>query len=235
MPTPSPATVAGARGAPQPGSVLGRRALNRALLARQGLLPRWRLPAGEAIERLVGLQAQAPDPPYVGLWTRLDGFHPADLADLLNGRRTVRIALMRSTIHLVTARDCLLLPLIQPAIDRGLQAAYGRLLTGIEPASLAAAGRDLVARHVTNNLTKLNVGSRVAATAFAIRHDLAGPGLCLFSAFPPTLLICAEYVADGPRTAPPKPYTHGCAIGRGGAGWGRGRRRSATRPGSGRR
>jgi winged helix DNA-binding protein len=59
------------------------------------------------VEHLAGLQAQAPFPPYYGLWSRLDGFQPGDLADLLVSRRVVRIALMRSTIHLVSARDCL--------------------------------------------------------------------------------------------------------------------------------
>ena len=125
--------------------VLGRRALNRALLARQGLLRRWTIPPVEAVERLVGMQAQAPDPPYVGLWTRLEGFRPDDLARLVEERAVVRIALMRSTIHLVTARDCLALrPLLQPVLDRGFRGAYGRRLEGMDTAALADAARALV-------------------------------------------------------------------------------------------
>ena len=70
---------------PGSGDVFDRRALNRAVLARQMLLRRWRLSATEALAHLVGMQAQAPLPPYVGLWTRLDGFQPEDLARLLRG------------------------------------------------------------------------------------------------------------------------------------------------------
>lgn len=91
------------------------------------------------------MQSQAPNAPYVGLWTRLKGFQPSDLAGLLAERRVVRIALMRSTIHLVTARDCLALrPLIQPVLERGLKGTFGKRLAGLDMAEVAAAGRALV-------------------------------------------------------------------------------------------
>ncbi|MEJ8651768.1 crosslink repair DNA glycosylase YcaQ family protein [Streptomyces sp. MS1.AVA.3] len=86
--------------------VLSTRALNRALLARQLLLRRHQLGVLDAVTRLVGLQAQAPNPPYIGLWTRLDGFAIEDLAGALQDRSLTRIAVMRSTVHLVTAQDC---------------------------------------------------------------------------------------------------------------------------------
>jgi len=130
------------------------RAVNRALLARQLLLGRQALPAAEpdraaevvrTIEHLVGLQAQAPFPPYYGLHSRLDGFRPGDLAALITGRSVVRIALMRGTIHLVSARDCLpMRRLVQPVIERGMRGAFGKHLAGVDPAALAAAGRSLV-------------------------------------------------------------------------------------------
>ena len=136
-----------------PPDVLSRRALNRALLTRQMLLHPAPLPAGagraqaviEMVEHLGGLQAQAPFPPYYGLWSRLAGFHPSDLAELLVSRRVVRIALMRGTIHLVSAHDCLTLrPLIQPVMDRAMTNVFGRQLAGIDTEALASAGRALV-------------------------------------------------------------------------------------------
>jgi hypothetical protein len=66
--------------------VLGTRALNRSLLGRQ-LLRRYEMSAFDAIEHLVGLQAQIPDPPYVGLWTRLEGFRPDGLSEMILDRR----------------------------------------------------------------------------------------------------------------------------------------------------
>jgi len=129
------------------GEVLGPRALNRALLARQMLLARGPLGAAEAIERLVGMQAQAPAAPYVGLWTRLRDFRPDDLVRLLVERRAVRIALMRGTVHLVTARDALSLrPLVQPVFDRDLRvnSTYARGLAGMDLGALAAHARALV-------------------------------------------------------------------------------------------
>lgn len=128
-------------------AVLDTRALNRALLERQMLLLRRRLPAIEAIEHLVGLQAQAPDPPYVGLWTRLEGFCAEELSRLILDRRVVRVALMRNTIHLVSARDGLTLrPLVQPAIDRNLFAGRVRraALEGLDVEELVADGREVL-------------------------------------------------------------------------------------------
>jgi hypothetical protein len=127
--------------------MLDRRALNRALLARQWLLDRQAASAVEGIEQLVGMQAQAPNSPYVGLWTRLVGFAPEDLSELIMGRRVVRIALMRGTIHLVSAGDALeLRPLVQPVLDRALKANYGKRLQGLALSEVAAAGRLAVAQ-----------------------------------------------------------------------------------------
>jgi len=65
------------------GTVLSRRTLNRTLLARQLLLERVRRPALDVVEHLVGMQAQEPPDPYVGLWTRIDGFDPLELSRLI--------------------------------------------------------------------------------------------------------------------------------------------------------
>ena len=88
-------------------NVLGPRALNRALLARQMLLARETITPMNAIERLIGIQSQNPNSAYVALWSRIADFDPARLSSLLRTRKVVRIALMRSTIHLVSAKDCL--------------------------------------------------------------------------------------------------------------------------------
>ncbi|MFC9238396.1 winged helix DNA-binding domain-containing protein [Streptomyces decoyicus] len=129
--------------------VLSTRALNRALLARQLLLRRHELGVLDAVTRLVGLQAQAPNPPYIGLWTRLDGFAIEDLAGALQDRSLTRIAVMRSTVHLVTAQDCRTLrPLTQPALDRDLWvgSGSGKAVDGVvDPAELAAAARAALA------------------------------------------------------------------------------------------
>ncbi|HWC82774.1 MAG TPA: winged helix DNA-binding domain-containing protein [Pseudonocardiaceae bacterium] len=126
---------------------LGRRALNRATLDRQLLLRRAELSALAAVEHLVGLQAQAPFPPYTGLWTRLAGFRPEELAGLLLDRAVVRVALMRGTVHLVSAADCLnLRPVLQPMLEQSLRQVCGARLAGLDLAEVTATGRELVER-----------------------------------------------------------------------------------------
>ncbi|WP_431041595.1 winged helix DNA-binding domain-containing protein [Streptomyces sp. P1-3] len=127
------------------GTVLTRRELNRATLERQLLLRRARMTAFDAVEHLVGLQAQAIKPPYHALAARLADFRPEELSGLLADRRVVRIALMRSTIHLVSAADCLALrPLVQPVHDRVFQGNHGKRLGGVDQRRLAALARELV-------------------------------------------------------------------------------------------
>src|SRR6266567_4560958 len=144
-------------------SVLGPRALNRATLARQLLLRREPMTAIEATEHLVGLQAQAPDAPYVGLWTRLAGFQADELAELLIGRRAVRVHLMRTTVHLVTARDCLALrPLTQAVHERSFAAQqFARNLSGVDISAVTAAGKALLEERPR---TRSELGRLLAAT-----------------------------------------------------------------------
>lgn len=158
-------------------SVLGVRALNRAMLERQLLLRRWKVSIPNVLEQLVGLQAQAPNPPYIGLWTRLEGFEPGQLTQLINDRRVVRSVLMRGTLHLVTARDFLRLrPVLRPVLERLLLGSYGRLLGGLDTQALAASGRALLSARprTSHELGKLLLeqwpGRDEKALANAIRN-----------------------------------------------------------------
>ena len=127
-------------------AVLSARALNRATLARQFLLRRQGMTALEAIESLVGLQAQAPDAPYVGLWSRLEPFAPAELAQLLTSRQVVRGPLMRATLHLVSAADCAALrPLVQVVLERAFASQrFARNLDGLDMGTVLSAGREIL-------------------------------------------------------------------------------------------
>ena len=126
--------------------ILSPRALNRATLARQLLLDRSDLPAVSAIGHLAGLQAQAPDSAYVGLWSRLRDFQVDELAKPLAAREVVRSTLMRGTVHLVTAEDGLALwPTIRPVVERAFLGHYAREITALDLRAISEAGRDLLA------------------------------------------------------------------------------------------
>jgi hypothetical protein len=85
--------------------VLTLRELNRATLARQLLLRRRRLSPLAVIERLAGMQAQWAPAPYVGLWSRIDGFRRETLERAILRGAVLKPTVMRGTLHLVTARD----------------------------------------------------------------------------------------------------------------------------------
>jgi hypothetical protein len=165
-----------------PEPVLSRRALNRATLARQLLLERAGVTPLEAVEHLVGLQAQEPHDPYTGLWSRLDGFRPAQLAELLETRQVVRIPVMRSTVHLVTAADCLLLrPAMQPVLDAELarHSVVAPAIREVDLAPVLAFARKLLeeqprsGRELRAVLAERFPDEDAAALAYAARNRLA--------------------------------------------------------------
>ncbi|HEX8802540.1 MAG TPA: crosslink repair DNA glycosylase YcaQ family protein, partial [Acidimicrobiales bacterium] len=162
--------------------VLDARALGRATLARQLLLRRHDdVTPLDAVAHLVGMQAQVPLNPYVGLWARLAGFAPEALARLLLDRAVVRIAAMRSTIHLVTADDCLVLrPLVQPVLDAELDRHpdFGPPLRGVDLGSALAFARELLAEaprttgQIRSAMAERFPDLDAAALAFACRNRL---------------------------------------------------------------
>ncbi|MEV0667587.1 winged helix DNA-binding domain-containing protein [Actinomadura luteofluorescens] len=125
---------------------LSIRALNRATLARQMLLAREPIPASEAVGRLCGMQAQEPKPPYLGLWTRLEGFQASDLHSALHDRALVRATMMRATLHLVTSSDYTAFrTAMQPMLDGGLR-VLGDRAKGLDLDKVVPAARSLLER-----------------------------------------------------------------------------------------
>jgi hypothetical protein len=162
--------------------VLSLRALGRATLARQLLLERAAMPALDAVRHLVGLQAQVPLNPYTGLWSRLEGFRPEELSELLETRRVVRIVVMRGTLHLVTADDALVLrPLVQPILDKELanHPDYGPPTRDVDFGPVLGFARALVAeRPHSGGELRAAMAERfpehdAASLAFACRNLLA--------------------------------------------------------------
>lgn len=126
-------------------TTLSRRALNRATLARQLLLQRSDMPVLDAVEHLAGLQAQTVRSWYLGLWTRLNDFDPEELSKLLEERQVVRMALMRSTIHLVSSKDALWMrPLVAAPIERTTMGAFGKHLGDVDREALEEQARNLL-------------------------------------------------------------------------------------------
>lgn len=126
-------------------ATITERGKNRALLARQLLLERATGSVVDVAHRLVGLQAQWPAPPYVGMWTRLAGFARADLARALEEGRIVRATSMRGTIHELAADDFRRLrPALQPMLAEGFKMLNERL-AGIDVEAVVALARETFA------------------------------------------------------------------------------------------
>jgi Winged helix DNA-binding domain len=119
--------------------VLTLRELNRALLARQLLVERKRLSAVAVIERLVGMQAQWPSAPYVGIWTRTTGFRREALERELVRGRVIKATVMRQTLHLVTPADYALIRSAMSETNFPWESAQAKRLAALARA-LASSG-----------------------------------------------------------------------------------------------
>ncbi|MGW4064566.1 winged helix DNA-binding domain-containing protein [Amycolatopsis sp. NPDC004747] len=167
-------------------TVLDARALNRATLARQLLLERAGLPVLDAVTHLGGLQAQEPQEPFTGLWSRLRGFEPAALDALLTGRQVVRTHLMRRTVHLLASDDVLAWrSRFDTMLRQRVVGVYRRELAGVDFAELAAAGRAVLADGEPRSMGEL-------ARAVADRWPAPGPrplGELLIAALIPSVQL----------------------------------------------
>ncbi|MEV4000910.1 winged helix DNA-binding domain-containing protein [Actinomadura sp. NPDC049753] len=140
---------------------LSARALNRALLGRQLLLRRADLPVVAAVERLLGLNAQDPNLPYLALWNRLEGFTINELTGAIESRELVRSTLMRATQHLLSVPDFRLIrPQLAPLLRRVQRTAFGRRLAGADLDALVTEARGLLADGRT--LTRPELGRLLA-------------------------------------------------------------------------
>lgn len=158
---------------------LTTRQLNRATLARQMLLSRETATAVAAVERLAGLQAQLARPPFVGLWTRLEGFRRSDLLAPLQRREIIRATAMRGTLHLMSASDYVSLRgALHPMLTKGLQAVLRERAQNLDMDGLQAearaffGGKPATFDSLRNHLKTKNPQADERAMAYAIRMHL---------------------------------------------------------------
>lgn len=127
-------------------TTLDARAVNRATLARQMLLGREKVSPIEAVGRLVGMQGQEAKHPYVGLWSRVDGFTDEQLTRAVEDREIVRATLWRGTLHLVTAADYLQFRgTVGPVLEAGLR-MLGERADGLDVGKVVKAAEQLLAK-----------------------------------------------------------------------------------------
>ena len=122
------------------------RELNRALLERQLLLSRRKLPVPRAIERVCVLQAQFPQSPYIALWSRLEGFRKEQLTKGLEQRRVVKSQLFRITLHISSARD-------YPYFAAAWLPAAREMTPGVAAAMLEQLSREVTAAATKGPIT----------------------------------------------------------------------------------
>jgi hypothetical protein len=99
----------------------------------------------EAIERLAGMQAQEPRPPFVGLWSRLEGFAREDLVAALDDGSALRGMLLRATLHTVSAPDFRAFrAVVQPVLSAAYAGVDKRRREGVDIDAVLPVARELL-------------------------------------------------------------------------------------------
>ncbi len=158
---------------------LSLRAQNRATLARQHLLARTNVSVIQAVEHLAGLNAQYWASPYLTLWSRLQSFRRDELTAALESCAVARASVMRSTLHLVTARDFLIFqPALQPVLLRAFRGYFKEEAGRIDLDRLCAAAASYLADEARTfpelraYLSSVEPGENPASLSFAVRARL---------------------------------------------------------------
>ncbi|WP_431873168.1 winged helix DNA-binding domain-containing protein [Nocardiopsis eucommiae] len=143
-------------------TTLTRRELNRATLERQFLLGRVERPATEVLARLAGLQAQTTHTWYVGFQSRMEDFDPHEVGRLLTDGALVRMSLMRSTLHLVSAEDAAWMrPTTQEVMERDLShGSHGKATAGVDLEAVVTLGRKILEERP---LSPTELGDQISA------------------------------------------------------------------------
>ena len=81
------------------------------------------------------------------LWSRLDGFDPNKLGGMIERFEAVRMGVMRGTIHLMTARDALVLRGVMAPVMSGTyrSSMFSRQVEGVDVDELLAIAAELTA------------------------------------------------------------------------------------------
>jgi hypothetical protein len=158
---------------------LSLRELNRTNLARQHLLERTNVGLGDVVGRLVALQAQLAQAPYVGLWTRLADFARDDLAAEIERKHIVKATFLRGTLHLLTAEDYLRFrPTLQPVLTSALEEIVKQRGAVVDVPRLVDAAREFIRKQprsfaeITTLLTGLVPDGDPGAMRYAVRTHL---------------------------------------------------------------
>jgi hypothetical protein len=188
------------------------RELNRALLARQMLLHRRRLPVARAVSRLVALQAQWAPSPYVALWSRVVSFRKQQLTQALVDGSVVKGASFRTTLHVLARTDFPAIASSYAETQRSKAQHVDALRRAIPDTPLSGAELHALAGRVIGSDDQWDVSFAIRPLPF-VRTDPLGewphtrpsPVRLWREALPPpgesaAAVVCAYVAAYGPAS-----------------------------------